>query len=127
MVRTPGALNRMIRYLKLILLVLLGLSLLTVALANRAPVTVRLLPDDLAALTGLTWAMELPLFLIIFAGIIAGVLIGFVWEWFREHGHRATASQKSREVTRLERELAVLKDSTSVPPKDEVLALLEKR
>jgi lipopolysaccharide assembly protein A len=117
----------MIRYLRLMLLVLLGLTLLTVALANRALVSVRLLPEDLAALTGLTWAMELPLFLVIFAGIIAGVLIGFVWEWFREHGHRATASQKSREVARLERELAVLKDSTSVPPKDDVLALLEKR
>lgn len=117
----------MIRYLRILLLVLLGLGLLTVALANRAPVSVRLLPEDLAALTGLTWGMELPLFLVIFAGIIAGVLIGFVWEWFREHGHRATASQKSREVARLERELAVLKDSTSVPPKDEVLALLEKR
>lgn len=117
----------MIRYLRLILLALLGLSLLTVALANRAVVPVRLLPEDLAALTGLTWAMELPLFLIILGGIIAGVLIGFVWEWFREHGHRATASQKSREVARLERELAVLKDATSVPPKDDVLALLEKR
>lgn len=117
----------MIRYARLVLLGLLGLILLTVALANRAPVSVRLLPDDLAALTGLTWAMDLPLFLVIFAGIIAGVLIGFVWEWFREHGHRATASQKSREVARLERELAVLKDSTSVPPKDEVLALLENR
>lgn len=117
----------MIRYLRILLLVLLGLALLTVALANRAPVSVRLLPEDLASLTGLTWAMELPLFLVIFAGIIAGVLIGFVWEWFREYGHRATASQKSREVARLERELAVLKDSTSVPPKDEVLALLEKR
>ena len=117
----------MIRYLRLILLALLGVALLVVALANRAPVPVRLLPEDMAALTGLTWAMELPLFLVIFGGIIAGVLIGFVWEWFREHGHRATASQKSREVTRLERELAVLKDSTSVPPRDEVLALLDKR
>lgn len=115
----------MIRYLRLILLALLGLGLLIVALANRAPVPVRLLPDDMAALTGLTWAMDLPLFLVIFGGIILGVLIGFVWEWFREHGHRATASQKAREVTRLERELAVLKDSTSVPAKDEVLALLE--
>ena len=102
-------------------------AVLIVALANRAPVAVRLLPEDLAALTGLTWAMELPLFLVIFAGIVVGVLIGFVWEWFREHGHRATASQKAREVTRLERELAVLKDATSVPPKDDVLALLEKR
>jgi lipopolysaccharide assembly protein A len=117
----------MIRYLRLIFLGLVGLGLLTVALANRAVVSVRLLPEDLAALTGLTWAMELPLFLIIFGGIIAGVLIGFVWEWFREHGHRATATQKSREVARLERELAVLKDSTSVPPKDDVLALLDKR
>jgi lipopolysaccharide assembly protein A len=117
----------MIRYLRLTLLGLLGLSLLTVALANRAPVTLRLLPDDLAALTGLSWAMDLPLFLVIFAGIILGVLIGFVWEWFREHSHRATAGQKSREVARLERELAVLKDATSVPPKDDVLALLEKR
>ena len=117
----------MIRYLRLLLLAVLGLVLLTVALANRAPVMVRLLPDDMAALTGLTWAMELPLFLVILGGILAGVLIGFVWEWFREHGHRATASQKSREVTRLERELAVLKDSSSVPPKDEVLALLDKR
>ena len=89
-------------------LAVLGVALLVVALANRAPVPVRLLPDDMAALTGLTWAMELPLFLVIFGGIILGVLIGFVWEWFREHGHRATASQKSREVTRLERELAVL-------------------
>lgn len=117
----------MIRYLRLLLLAVLGLILLTVALANRAPVLVRLLPDDMAALTGLTWAMELPLFLVILGGILAGVLIGFVWEWFREHGHRATASQKSREVARLERELAVLKDSSSVPPKDEVLALLDKR
>ena len=117
----------MIRYLRLLSLGLLGLGLLIVALANRAPVTLQLLPADLAALTGLTWAMELPLFVVIFGGIVAGVLIGFVWEWFREHGHRAAASQKTREVVRLERELAVLKDATSVPPKDEVLALLEKR
>jgi uncharacterized integral membrane protein len=117
----------MIRYLRLILLGLLGLVLLTVALANRAPVEVRLLPGDLAALTGFTWAMQLPLFLVIFGGIVAGVLIGFVWEWFREHGHRATAAQKSREVARLERELAVLQDANSTPPQDEVLALLDKR
>jgi uncharacterized integral membrane protein len=117
----------MIRYLRLIFVALLGLGLLTVALANRSPVEVRLLPGDLAALTGLTWAMEVPLFLIIFAAIVVGVLIGFVWEWFREHGHRATASQKAREVARLERELAVLKDASSVPPQDDVLALLERR
>jgi MFS family permease len=82
--------------------------------------TMPLVFGSLSATTGL-----LPLFLVIFGGIIVGVLIGFVWEWFREHGHRANANQKGREVARLERELAVLKDSTSVPPKDEVLALLD--
>lgn len=116
----------MIRYLRYLFLAALALVLLTVALANRAPVSVRLLPEDLAALTGLTWAMELPLFLIIFAGILAGVLIGFVWEWFREMKHRSTAAQKSREVARLERELAVMRDSTSLP-QDDVLALLDER
>jgi uncharacterized integral membrane protein len=117
----------MIRYLRLLLLGLVGLVLLTVALANRASVAVQLLPADLAALIGLTWTMEVPLFLVIFGGILVGVLIGFVWEWFREHGHLASASQKTREVARLERELAVLRDATSVPAKDEVLALLERR
>ncbi len=115
----------MIRYLRYIFLAGLALVLLIVALANRATVSVRLLPDDLAVLTGWSFATEAPLFLVIFAGILAGVLIGFVWEWFREMKHRSTASAKSREVARLERELAVLRDSTSLP-QDDVLALLDQ-
>jgi lipopolysaccharide assembly protein A len=121
----PDGLPGMIRYLRLLTISLVGLILLVVALANRAPVQVRLLPEDLAALTGLTWAAELPVFIVIFGGIVAGVLIGFIWEWFRETKHRSTASIKAREVAKLERELAVLKDSVSVP-KDDVLALLDR-
>jgi uncharacterized integral membrane protein len=117
----------MIRTLRLLFLAALGLALLTVALANREAVTVRLLPGDLAALTGLTWAADLPLFLVIFGGIIAGVLIGFVWEWFREARIRGTASARAREIARLERELATLRQAAPGGPKDDVLALLEKR
>lgn len=116
----------MIRYLRLVFLGLLALSLIAVAIANRDMVRVRLLPDDLAELTGLTWGMELPLFLVIFAAIIAGVLVGFVWEWFREAGIRGKANAKSREVVRLERELATLRDQKGSQPDDEVLALLER-
>jgi uncharacterized integral membrane protein len=115
----------MIRSLRYLFLAALGLALLTVALANRAPVTLKALPEDLAAFTGFAWQVELPLFMVIFGGIIAGLLIGFVWEWFREMKHRSTASRKTREVARLERELAVMKDSQSVP-KDDILALLDK-
>jgi putative membrane protein len=115
----------MIRYMRYIFLAALGLALLTVALANRAPVVIKALPTDLAAFVGIDWQLELPLFVVIFGGIVAGLLIGFVWEWFREMKHRSTASSKTREVVRLERELAVLKDATSLP-KDDILALLDR-
>lgn len=114
----------MLRYLRYILLACLGIVLLTVAIANRAPVLVKALPDDLAALTGFGWQFELPLFLVIFGGIAAGLLIGFVWEWLREHRHRAVASARSREVARLERELAAMRDAKG-EVQDEVLAILD--
>ncbi|MBL9052152.1 MAG: LapA family protein [Tabrizicola sp.] len=113
------------RIIRLLILGLIGLSLLTLALANRAGVNVHLLPVDLAALTGLSWSVEVPLFVAIFGGVILGVLIGFVWEWLRESKHRTSASAGSREVARLERELASLREAKA-GPKDEILALLEK-
>lgn len=115
----------MIRTLRYVFLGLLAIMLLTVALANRTPVALRLLPDDMGAVLGLGGAIELPLFLVIFGGIVAGLLIGFVWEWFRESKYRSNSSSKTREVSRLERELAVLRD-TKPDPQDDVLALLDK-
>ena len=116
----------MIRTLRYVLLALLAIVLLTVALANRNLVTLRALPDDLAAFAGFGWQIELPLFAVIFASIIAGVLIGFVWEWFREHKYRAEATTKTREVSKLERELAVMRD-TKPDQQDDVLALPDQR
>ena len=45
----------MIRYLRYLFLGTLAVALLTVALANRAPVVVKALPPDLAALLGFDW------------------------------------------------------------------------
>jgi putative membrane protein len=115
----------MMRYLRFVLIGAFGIALLLVAMANRAPVTVNFLPPDLAAFTGLTWVVELPLFLVMFGGLAAGLLVGFVWEWLREHKHRRAASSKTREVSRLERELATMRDANSVP-QDDVLALLDQ-
>ena len=117
----------MIRFFRYLLLALLAIGLLTVALANRTPVLVRALPEDVGLFMGFTWAMELPLFLVIFGGIIAGLLIGFVWEWARESKHRTAASTRSREVARLEREVSRLRATTDTPPQDEVLALLDAK
>jgi lipopolysaccharide assembly protein A len=116
----------MLRFLRLFVIGLIGLALLLIAFANRSAVEVRLLPPDIAALVGRDLSTSLPLFLVLFGGIVLGLLIGFVWEWLRESKHRSTASQKSREVARLERELAVLKDSSSAGPRDEILDLIER-
>ena len=115
----------MTRYLRYLFLALVTVGLMIVASANRAPVTLRFLPDDFAALFGLSWQIDLPVFLVLFAGIIIGLLVGFTWEWLREHKHRRIASTKTREVGKLERELATLKDQTSLP-NDDVLALLDR-
>ena len=114
----------MIRYLRYAFLALIAICLITVALANRAPVTLRVLPTDMAGFLGWSWEVTLPLFLVIFLGILAGLLIGFVWEWLREHKHRAQARRERREKENLAREVTRLK----TPPQgrqDDVLALLE--
>ena len=112
------------RYLRFALLLLLALGLILVAMANRNTVAVQLLPVDLAALLGVNFGLELPMFLVIFASIIAGLMIGFVWEWLREHKHRAAARQSGKAVTKLEHELAAMRDANSLP-KDDVLAILD--
>ncbi|MCU0816953.1 MAG: LapA family protein [Cypionkella sp.] len=116
----------MFRYLRYAFLAALALVLVTLALANRNPVVLRALPDTPATFLGFQWQMELPLYAVIFGGILAGVLIGFVWEWLREYKHRAEASSKARQVARLERELAVMRD-TKPGSKDDVLAILDQR
>jgi putative membrane protein len=110
--------------LRLIVLGAIAIGLLTVALANRDMVTLRLLPEDVAALVGMNRAAEVPLYLVIFGGVVVGILIGFVWEWLREHRYRAAAAANGRAVARLERRLAEAGASPAERP-DEVLALLD--
>ena len=114
--------TRMLRYL---FLAALTIVLLIVASANRTLVTLHLLPDAFATLLQINWRIEVPVFLVLFFGIILGLMVGFFWEWLREYKHRRTASTKTREVSKLERELAALKDQSSLPD-DDVLALLER-
>lgn len=112
------------RYIRYVFLACLGVVLVSIALANRAMVTLQLLPDGLANIIGMNQSISLPLFVVIFGGIIAGLLIGFLWEWLREHKHRAESSRKTGEVKQLQREVRRLKGAKS-DGKDEVLALLE--
>ena len=123
----PGRRESHMRYLRYSILAILTLLLLAVAVANRAPVEMKLLPGGLAALFGVDWSIQVPLFLVLFGGAAAGLMIGFLWEWLREHKHRKAATVNSRQVSRLERELAVMRDAASTPAKDDVVALLDRK
>ena len=114
----------MLRTLRYVLIGLVGLCLLTFSLSNTTPVLIKAMPDDLAAFLGVSWQIELPLFLVMLGGVVTGLLVGFVWEWLREHKHRATARTKAKEVSKLERELSVMRDSNTVP-QDDVIALID--
>lgn len=116
----------MIRFLRYVFLAVLAICLITLALANRSLVTLKLFPEGLATFAGIQAQIDLPLYAVIFGGILCGILIGFVWEWLREHKYRANASVQSRQVARLERELAVMRDSKP-DQKDDILALLDNR
>ncbi|MCI2400295.1 LapA family protein [Aliiroseovarius subalbicans] len=113
------------RYFRYAFLAVLAVCLITVALANRSMVSLHLLPEELSGFLGFSWTVSLPLFIVIFLGIIAGILIGFVWEWFREHKIRAEGVQAKREKDRLAKEVEALKRPAADAPGDDVLALLE--
>ena len=115
----------MMRYLRYAFLAALGIILISVSLANVQSVELKLMPDALAELLGFNLSASLPLFMVVLGGVAAGLVIGFLWEWLREHKHRRDATVKKTEVRKLEREVKKLKKKQN-EGKDDVLALLDE-
>ncbi len=112
------------RFIKYLFLGVVALVLIVVAVANRQPVELQLLPNDLSAFVPFVGQVTVPLFLVIFGGILAGLLIGFVWEYLREFKIRSNLSRSNKQVRHLEREVGKLREKTG-EGKDEILALLD--
>ena len=113
------------RYIRYACIVTFAVALIAIALANRGFVTVHLLPAEIAGFLDATAEVSLPLFIVIFGGIVTGLLDGFIWEWMREHAVRSENARNAREVRRLEREVKRLKGEKH-EGKDEILALLDE-
>ena len=113
------------RYIKYALIAVFGIALISVAVANRDHVSIQLIPNEVAGWFAMNPQIELPLFIIIFGGIVVGLFVGFVWEWLREYSQRAEAARQAREMRRLQREVKRLKGEKH-EGKDEVIALLEE-
>ncbi len=112
------------RILRTVFWGLVALCLVVLGLANRGMVTLQVLPEGLGGLFGVSPDIAMPLYAVILIGVALGLLIGFFWEWLREHKHRAEARARAREVGRLEREVDRLKTEKH-EGQDDVLALLD--
>ena len=89
-----------------IVLVPLAIVVVAFAVANRQTVTVSFDPFDSA---NPAYSMTMPLFLIVFAVLIAGVVIGGVAAWLRQGPWRRTARRLDDEVRQLHGELRSLR------------------
>lgn len=113
------------RYIRYAFWAVLAIVLISVAIANRGIVTLNLFPGAIADLVGVNESISLPLYAVILAGIAAGLLIGFVWEWLREHKYRSAKSRTQKELKQTQREMRRLKGKDG-EKQDEVIALLDK-
>ncbi|AHD10744.1 lipopolysaccharide assembly protein LapA domain-containing protein [Phaeobacter gallaeciensis] len=113
------------RYIRYAYLGVIAIALISVSLANRGLVELKLMPTAFAEFLGYNFRIELPLFVVVLGGIAIGLIIGFIIEWLREHKHRREADLKAREAKKLSREVNRLKKQKH-EGKDEVLAILDE-
>ncbi len=109
------------RIIKLVLLAMILIGIVLLSLANREPVTLRLLPEGLSAIA--QRSVEVPLFVVGLLSVLTGMVLGYILEWLREHKHRRRAAQKAREAAALNGEIERLRRETG-REQDDVLALL---
>ena len=92
----------MLRKIVSVLIVLpIAIALIIFAVANRGPVTVSL--DPFAPETP-ALAFTVPMFLIVFAAVALGVILGGVAVWFGQGRHRKASRENRWKAARYERE-----------------------
>lgn len=100
----------MIRFIKALILLPVAVAVVLLAVANRSPVTVSLDPFSGDAPE---FAIQTPLFAVIFAAVIAGVLIGGTATWIAQGKHRRARRRFKREIVYLRQEAERLR--TQIP------------
>ncbi|MDO5621274.1 MAG: LapA family protein [Paracoccus sp. (in: a-proteobacteria)] len=112
------------RLIRLILILALAVALVLLALANRGAVTLNLFPAQFGQYLGGQWSLTLPLFLVVFLALAAGMVLGLIWEYLREASIRAEARRADVRANRLQHEVRSLRKAHDAPH-DEVLAIVD--
>ncbi len=113
------------RYIRYACIAIFAVALILVALANRQMVSVKLLPAELDGVAAVNPGYQVPLFVVIFGGVLAGLILGFLWEYIREAKERAAAARQAREMARMRAELRRLKGERK-QSQDDVLTLFDE-
>ena len=109
----------MLRFVKALLLLPVAVLVVLLAVANRAPVRISLDPFSQDAPE---FATEVPLYAVIFAAVMLGVVIGGTATWLAQGKHRRARRQYRRETQHLKTETERLRAQaapsamTALPP-----------
>ncbi len=113
------------RYIRYASIAIFGIALVTIALANRELVTLKVLPDELGSAAAVHPSLQVPLFAVIFVSIFVGLVLGLIWEFMIEQGKKAELKKQASEAAKLRAEIASLKAEKHKDAND-VLALLDQ-
>ncbi len=91
----------MIRFLKALILLPIAILVVLLAVANRAPVTLSLDPFSQEAPE---FSTQVPLFAVIFAAVMVGILIGGTASWLAQGKNRSARRRLRREANTLRNE-----------------------
>jgi len=100
------------KFLNIVVLIPLGVVFVVFAVANRHPVTVSFDPFDSS---DLSFGITLPLFVVIVAVAVLGVLAGGSATWFRQRHWRRAARQHEADAREVRAQLADLRGHAATP------------
>ena len=100
------------RFILIAVLVPLAIILVALAVANRGPASFTLDPFN-PGNPALTWQM--PLFVLIFAGIAIGMIVGGLATWVKQGRYRKLARQRSQEAEMLRQAAARISPPQPAP------------
>ena len=107
------------KFLRALIMVPAAVALALLAIANRQPVTVSFDPFD-ASDTDFT--VTVPLYVLGFTILIAGVVLGGLAAWLRQSPHRRLGSRLAAENVMIRTELASLKGKAARPESRALMA-----
>ena len=98
------------KLLMLLIAIPVGIVVVTLAVANRAPVTLAVPPqlDD-----GPLLSASIPLYALIFATLFAGMILGSIATWFQQGRHRKAARSHKAEATKAGAEMERQKEKVA--------------